>query len=95
MQDFQLTFFLSNLQEIAAKYSNIDVKQARMSILYFDDIDFTTKVVLMKDTFKWNEIKNSIKNASEQYDRAFKNAIAPMEKPQLKQGQVKRKCLRP
>jgi hypothetical protein len=81
------------LDAYSAKYPNIDVKQARMSLLYFDDIDFTTKVVLMKDVFKWNEIKNSIKNASEQFDRSLKKRIKPGEKTELKQE--RKRGLRP
>jgi len=83
------------LDAYSAKYPNIDVKQARMSLLYFDDIDFTTKVVLMKDVFKWNEVKNSIKNASEQYDRILKNALKPEEKTETKQGLARKRGLRP
>lgn len=83
------------LDAYSAKYPNIDVKQARMSLLYFDDIDFTTKVVLMKDVFKWNDVKNSIKNASAEYDRILKNILKPEEKLELKQSIKKRKGLRP
>ena len=77
----------------SAKYPNINIKQARMSLLHFEDIDFTTKVVLMKDVFKWNEVKNSIKNASEQYDRVLKKTM----KAELttKPGERKRKGMRP
>ena len=71
------------------------LNKARMSLLYFDDIDFTTKVVLMKDVFKWNEVKNSIKNASEQYDRILKNALKPEEKTETKQGLARKRGLRP
>jgi hypothetical protein len=83
------------LDAYSAKYPNIDVKQARMSLLYFDDIDFTTKVVLMKDDFKWNEVKNSIKNASDQYDRVLKNAVKPEEKVAIKKEERKKRGLRP
>lgn len=83
------------LDAYSAKYPNIDVKQARMSLLYFDDIDFTTKVVLMKDVFKWNEIKNSIKNASEQFDRSLKKVIKPEEKTETKQGLARKRGLCP
>jgi len=83
------------LDAYSAKYPNIDVKQARMSLLYFDDIDFTTKVVLMKDVFKWNEVKNSIKNASEQYDRTLKKALKPEEKVETKQRLTRKKGLGP
>ena len=77
----------------SAKYPNISIKQARMSLLHFEDIDFTTKVVLLDSIFKWKEVKNSINIASEQYDRLLKKTT----KAELttKPGERKRKGMRP
>ena len=66
-----------------------------MSLLYYDNIDFTTKVVLARDVFKWKDIAIAIKYASDQYDLVLKNALKPQEKTELKKGLRKRKGLRP
>jgi hypothetical protein len=63
------------MEAYSTKYPNTNVKQARMSLVHFNDIDFTTKVVLLDDVFKWGKIAKGILNASDQFDLMLKKGI--------------------
>jgi hypothetical protein len=59
------------LESYSTKYPNVNLQQARISLEYFNDVDLTTNIILVKDVFKWKEVQQSIQRASRAYNQSL------------------------
>lgn len=57
------------------KYPNVNAGVARASLLYHNDIDFTTSITVIREEFKWKDIEKSIKGAIVSYEKEIQRLV--------------------
>lgn len=61
--------FQELLEAYLKKYPDVNTNIAKASLRYYNDIDFTVSVTMMKEELKWKEIERSIKRSINLYDK--------------------------